>query len=178
MEELTHVPLLLRVPGLQKREVSKGPFSLIHLAPTLLDAAELSSPAEFYGQSYLEKLERGGAFNDVAISECVVGCGNPFHPGSRMGPRVLSVRESRYKLVFRFDPAAENLYDLEADPREQKPLAPIAQKPMRRRLLEVAREHLQRSIEQSVSRTCVQAHLRDLQIEWNNAPDKASPVAS
>src|SRR5579864_200223 len=38
-EELIHVPLLLRVPGTEKRDASKSPFSMIHLAPTLLDAA-------------------------------------------------------------------------------------------------------------------------------------------
>ena len=45
-----------------------------------------------------------------------------------MGPRVLAIRESRYKLVLHFDPASENLYDLEADPGEQSPLAPPRRK--------------------------------------------------
>ena len=49
-EELIHVPLLLRAPGSEKREVSKSPFSMIHLAPTLLEAARLTAPASFQGR--------------------------------------------------------------------------------------------------------------------------------
>jgi arylsulfatase A-like enzyme len=178
MEELIHVPLLLRVPGSAKRDVAKSSFSMLHLAPTLLDAAQVSVPADFQGRSYWEQVRRGGSFDDVAISECVAGCTNPFRRENRMGPRVLSVRESRYKLVLHFDPPAENLYDLETDPGEQKPLAPSAQKPVRRRLLEIAREHLRRSSEQRDSRTRVQAGLRELRLEWKKSADKASPVAS
>jgi arylsulfatase A-like enzyme len=178
MEELIHVPLLLRVPGCGKQEIAKSPFSLLHLAPTLLEAAQLPAPAAFKGRSYWEQLRKGENFDGFAISECVAGCTNPFRPDNRMGPRVLSVRESRFKLVLQFDPAAENLYDLEADRGEQAPLAPTAQKAVRRRLLEIAREHLRRSNQQRDWRTRLQARLRELQLEWKKPADKASPVAS
>jgi arylsulfatase A-like enzyme len=178
MEELIHVPLLLRVPGSAKQEVTKSPFSLLHLAPTLLEAAQLPAPAGFQGRSYWEQLRKGEPFDGFAISECVAGCTNPFRSDNRMGPRVLSVRESRYKLVLHFDPAAVDLYDLEADPGEQAPLAPAAQKAVRRRLLEIAREHLRRSNQQRDGRTRVQARLRELQLEWKTPADQASPVAS
>jgi len=178
MEELIHVPLLLRIPGVSKREVSKAPFSLIHLAPTLLDAVQLTAPVEFHGRSRFGALQRGERFEGVALSECVAGCTNPFHAENRIGPRVLSVREARYKLVLHFDPVAEDLYDLEADPGEQTPLASTEQKAVRRRLLEIAREHLKQAIAHQESPARVQALLRDLQIEWNHAPGKASPVAS
>jgi arylsulfatase A-like enzyme len=178
MEELIHVPLLLRVPGRAKQEVAKSPFSLLHLAPTLLEAAQLPAPAGFQGRSYWEQLRKGENFDGFAISECVAGCTNPFRPDNRMGSRVLSVRESRFKLVLHFDPVAENLYDLEADPGEQAPLAPTAQKAVRRRMLEIAREHLQRSNQQREWRTRLQARLRELQLEWKKPADKASPVAS
>jgi arylsulfatase A-like enzyme len=177
MEELIHVPLLVRVPGSAKREVAKSPFSMLHLAPTLLDAAQLPVPASFEGRSHWEQLRQGESFDGVAISECVAGCTNPFRSENRMGPRVLSVRESRYKLVLHFDPPAENLFDLDADPGERVPLAPAAEKPVRRRLLEIAREHLRRSNEQRDSRTRVQARLRELQLEWEKPADHASPVA-
>jgi arylsulfatase A-like enzyme len=178
MEELIHVPLLLRVPGSAKKKVANSPFSMLHLAPTLLDAARLQVPADFQGRSYWQQLLQGESFDGVAISECVAGCTNPFRPENRMGARVLSVRESRYKLVLHFDPPAENLYDLEADPSEHAPLAPSTQKPVRRRLLEIARDHLRRSVEQRDSRTRVQASLRELRLEWKKPTDKASPVAS
>jgi arylsulfatase A-like enzyme len=178
MEELIHVPLLLRVPGTAKREVARSPFSMLHLAPTLLDAVQLPAPAGFEGRSYWQQFRKGENFDGLAISECVAGCTNPFRSENRLGPRVLSVRESRYKLMLHFDPVAEDLYDLEADPGEQAPLAPDVQKAVRRRLLEIAREHLRRSIETRDWRTRVQTRLREVQLEWKNPADKASPVAS
>jgi arylsulfatase A-like enzyme len=165
MEELIHVPLLLRVPGVVKEKVGKVPFSLLHLAPTLLEAAQLSVPSEFQGRSYWRQRSDPEA---IAISECVAGCTNPFHPQNRMGPRVLSVRETRFKLVLHFNPPAEHLYDLEADPGERSPLPLHAEKQVRRRLLEAAREHLQRSAHRAnrVQRSRLQARLREFQLEW------------
>lgn len=163
MEELIHVPLLLRTPGHEGKN-QEGPFSLIQLAPTLLDAADAPIPEEFRGRSYLQA--RSNA-ETTAVSECVAGCTNPFRRENRMGPRVLSVRESRFKLVLCFDPPAEYLYDLEADPKETAPIERSSQIPVRRRLLEIAREHLRRSIKCDL-RTRAQAQLRELQLEWNN----------
>jgi uncharacterized sulfatase len=177
MEELIHVPLLLRSPGAAKKDVARSPFSLLHLAPTLLEAAELPVPAEFQGHSQWRQLQQAGNFDGLAISECVAGCTNPFRPESRMGPRILSVRESRFKLVLRFNPEADELYDLEADPGEKAPLAPTAQKPVRR-LLEIAREHLHRSSARRDLKQRAQARLRDLRLEWKKPADVASPVAS
>ncbi len=169
MEELIHVPLLLRVPGSEKKEIGKCPFSLLHLAPTLLDAAQMAVPPEFHGRSVWNDVRQGTNPDGVAISECVAGCSNPFRPDRRLGSRVLSVREARFKLMLQFDPMEERLYDLEADPGEQVPLAPNAQKAMRRRLLEIAREHLQRSSSQRDQRMSLRACVRDLQLEWKRS---------
>jgi arylsulfatase A-like enzyme len=179
MEELIRVPLLLRVPDLAKKdsprkELTKTPFSLLHLAPTLLDVADVAVPAAFAGKSCWPQVCDGGAYDAVAISECVAGCINPFHSDNRLGPRVLSVRESRYKLVLHFDPSAENLYDLEADPGEHAPLAPSAQKPVRRRLLEIAREHLRQSLERRDAKMRVRARLHELQLKWNDSANESS----
>ncbi|MFZ0731211.1 MAG: sulfatase, partial [Candidatus Sulfotelmatobacter sp.] len=119
MEELIHVPLLLRVPGHDGKRQEHSPFSLIHLAPTILEAAGVHIPEEFCGRSYWQA--KSDAVS-VAVSECVAGCTNPFRRENRMGPRVLSVRQSRFKLVLFFDPPAEYLYDLEVDPKETAPV--------------------------------------------------------
>lgn len=177
-EELIRVPLLLRVPGVAKKEIATSPFSLLHLAPTLLDCVQLESPAEFRGRSYWPEVRGEGKFDGVAISECVSGCNNPFRAENRMGPRVLSVREARYKLVLHFEPRAEYLYDLEADPGEQAPLAPESQKAMRARLLKMAREHLLNSSRQCDLKTRVQARVSSLRLEWKNSTEKASAAAS
>jgi arylsulfatase A-like enzyme len=178
MEELIHVPFLLRVPGCGKKNVSSAPFSHIHLAPTLLDAANIQTPPGFQGVSHWSEFQIGREFDGMAISECVAGCANPFHPDQRIGPRVLAVRDSRFKLMLFFDPPADQLYDLESDPGEKSPLPADAEKPVRRRLLNAAREHLSRSITNRDARSRVQARLRELQLEWKKPADKASPVAS
>jgi arylsulfatase A-like enzyme len=166
MEELIHVPLLLRVPGSVKKEVGKSPFSLLDLAPTLLDAVQLAAPEEFQGCSRWDEMSHGKHLDGVAISECVAVCTNPFRRDGRLGPRVLTVREARFKLMLQFDPSSEHLYDLEADPGEHAPLAPTAQMAVRRRLLEVAREHLQCSSGQRDERMRLRARVRDLRLEW------------
>ena len=166
MEELIHVPLLIRIPGFPKKELTNAPFSMLHLAPTLLDAAQLSAPAAFRGSSLWPQMRDGSDYDAVAISEAVGSCTNPFRREQRLGARVLSVREKRFKLQLHFDPHAEYLYDLEADPGEQAPLAPNARKAVRRRLLEIARAHLQESAEQRDEPARIRSRLRELQIEW------------
>jgi len=173
-EELIHVPLLLRVPGAAKKELPRSPFSMLNLAPTLLDAAGLSVPAAFRGRSSWAQVRDGALHDEAAISECVAGCTNPFRIENRLGPRVLAVREVRYKLVLEFDPPADRLYDLEADPGEHQPLPATAEKPVRRRLLQCAREHLQGSIRERDVGSRLQARLRELRLEWaRSSPERS-----
>jgi len=164
-EELIHVPLLVRVPGVETRQQHNSPFSLMHLAPTLLGAACLDAPTAFQGRSLIGEMQRGAAFDDVVISECVDGCTNPFHRENRMGPRILSVRESRYKLVIHFRSGMEKLYDLESDPAERSALPPQAERPLRRRLLSVAREHLHRLAIERDDKMRLLARLRNIQLD-------------
>lgn len=168
-EEVIHVPLLLRVPGIQKKQLANMPFSLLDLAPTLLDAAEISVPSAWRGISRWPEIQEGFQSDSVTITECVAGCTNPFHRKDRIGPRVLSVRDKRFKLVLDFDPAAEWLYDLEADPGEQAPLHATAERPVRRRLLEQAREHLRNFARSQGGEQRLRTRLRDLRLEWERS---------
>ncbi len=177
-EELIRVPLLVRVPGRagnSKKNGVKGVFSMLHLAPTLLEAAQLLAPAAFQGRSYWPQMYAAENFDAIAISESVAGCTNPLHPENRLRPRVLSVREARFKLSLHFDTKRDELYDLEADPGENAPLAPAAQKPVRRHLLEIAYLHLQRARDE---RLRAQARLHELRLEWEKPANRASPVIS
>ena len=178
MEELIHVPLMFRVPGSVHTELSRSPLSHIHLAPTLLEAAEVPVPDSFDGRSHWQELLSGHNSDEIAISECVAGCTNPFQAKGRLGSRVLSLRDSRFKLVLSFESRTENMYDLEADPGEKSPLPVDCEPRVRRRLLEAAREHLRRSSFRRDSQMRVKARLRELQLEWKKSADKASPVAS
>jgi arylsulfatase A-like enzyme len=161
-EELIHVPLLVRVPGAEKKAVSDTPFSLVHLAPTLLAAAEAPIPPEFQGKSYWNHLQEGTPWAEPAVSECIAGCTNPFIPEQRRGGRLLSVRDARYKLRLNFDDRTQDCFDLQADPREQTPLPTAAASPHRRRLLQAALEHLRRSCARQPSEGYLRALLRDI----------------
>ena len=162
-EQLIHVPLLLHVPTLSGKQRVRTPFSLLHLAPTLLDAVGLSAPIGFQGQSFWPQILSGELPNEPAVVECVEGCTNPFRREDRMRPRLLAVRDQSYKLVINFREKSERLYDLKNDPKERAALPPGDLPTERARLLRVAREHLQKtSHNQSVDlrlRSC----LRELQ---------------
>jgi arylsulfatase A-like enzyme len=179
VEELIHVPLLLRVPGAAKRTVSGNPFSFLHLAPTLLAAAESPIPAEFQGQSHWTHIRDGTEWSEPAIAECAAGRRSRFRPDLRRGARLLAVRESRYKLLLNFDTHAEDLFDLEADPGEQKPLPREAGRPERRRLLETAFEHLTRSISHRSSESYLRSRLREIGLNLlSSGPNAGTRAAS
>lgn len=180
-EEIIHVPLLLRVPEAVKpvpeavkKDLPKSPFSLLHLAPTLLDAAGLPVPPSFRGRSSWAQIRDGTICDDAAISECIANCTNPFRNQDRLGLRTLAIRESRYKLVLRFDPPTDLLYDLEADPGEQNPLPASAEKFVRRRLLQRAGEHLRCSVRERDAALALQARLRELRLEWAPSSQECS----
>ncbi len=162
VEKLIHVPLVVRVPGMKKTAVSARPFSLLHLAPTLLEAAALSVPADFCGSSHWNHLAQGAHWEDPAIEECVVGCTNPFGMEGRRGARLLAVREERYKLLLNFEDQTDHLFDLEADSAEHTPLPVTAARPVRRRLLEVALEHLGSSASRQNSTAYLRTRLREI----------------
>lgn len=177
-EELIRVPLLLRMPGREKRNQRNSPFSLIHLAPTLLDALGESSPAEFEGRTQIDQFLSGEEFQEPVISECIEGCTSPFHSENREGPRVLSIRTSRHKLVIHFGTGAEDLYDLEADPGERRPLPIGVERLIRRNLLDSARQHLRRFIEERQQRTRMRAILREVRLELSISSKRAPEVSS
>jgi arylsulfatase A-like enzyme len=177
IEELIHVPLLLRVPGAVGKELPRNPFSLLHLAPTLLAAAGASIPAEFQGQNHWQHIQDGTAWSEPAISECIAGCTNPFEPEQRRGGRLLSVRESRYKLLINFETRTECLFDLEADPGEKMALPIAVGKPERRRLLEVALAHLRKSSARQFSEAYLRARVHEIGMTFSQAEVNASTGA-
>jgi arylsulfatase A-like enzyme len=144
-EHLIHVPLLLHAPELAGMRFSQGSFSLLHLAPTLLDAMGAAIPDSFQGQSYWKQISSGGLLGESAIAECVEACNNPFQVEERIRPRLLAIRDRQYKLVIHFSDKSERLYDLENDPEEHSPLPAGALTRERVRLLQVVRAHLEKT---------------------------------
>jgi arylsulfatase A-like enzyme len=164
-EELTRVPLLLRVPGQRGLEVT-NPFGLVDLAPTLIDVLCLNSPPAFCGRSRWRELRDGSDWDEPVITECVTGSANPFYRKDRLGPRILAVRDKRYKLVWEFSSGQELLFDLETDPTEIQPLARDRERKIRSKLLLHAHRHLNRSVEQRDHEHRFRALLEELEREW------------
>ncbi len=164
-EELIHVPLLLCVPRMRSRELA-APFSLIDLAPTLLDTLGFPAPASFRGRSRWEQIASGQERDTVVFTECVHGCNNPFHSENRVAPRILAVRKGHFKLVVNFSSQAELLFDLESDPAENRPLDDQEAKPIRLELLNHARKHLAESQKSRDFDQRLGSQLRDLRMEW------------
>jgi arylsulfatase A-like enzyme len=165
-EELIHVPLLLHAPEVGKRQSVKSTFSLLDLAPTLLDAVDISIPGSFRGRSRCNQLRNEQSWEGPAVIECVTGCTNPFRVNDRLSARILAVRESRYKLLFDFATSTQQLFDLEADRHELRALPADAEKPVRRRLLDRARGHIADSVRSRNPDLRLGARLHDLQLEW------------
>jgi arylsulfatase A-like enzyme len=175
-EHLIHVPLLFRAPGLSGRRLSQGPFSLIHLAPTLLDAVGVSSPDHFQGRSKWDQISAGELQGEPAITECIDGCNNPAQVEDRVRPRLMAVRDQELKLVINFRENQENLYDLRSDPEERLPLSPGQRTRERANLLQIARGHLLRTGDSQRTDLRLRARLRELQQSERMAGSSANPA--
>jgi arylsulfatase A-like enzyme len=162
-EHLIRVPLLLRAPELAGRRFSQGPFSMIHLAPTLLDAVGVSPPDSFQGRSAWEQIATGNLRAEPAITECIDGCFNPTRLDDRMRPRLMAVRDQDLKLVINFSEKQDYLYDLKNDPGENSPLPPGVRIRERARLFQLARKHLQRTSDSEKTDLRFRAVLFELQ---------------
>ncbi len=163
-EEIVRVPLLIRVPGVPGSKVPASPMSHLHLAPTLLDMIGAQAPPAFRGRSLWKNLQQGIAWDDPAHMECAYNCSNPFRADRRNTPRLMGVRESRFKLVMRIEAGAtEQIYDLENDPSETRPSADGGE--TRKRLLQVARQRLDQTISARDPELRLWARLRDFRNE-------------
>ncbi len=167
-EELIHAPLLVHVVQAAKPQIHHQPFSLVDLAPTLLDVLDIPEPATFRGTSFWARSTEEPGYR-AAIVESVATCKNPFDPQRRGGPRMLAIRESQYKLVFDFTSSQDNLFDLKSDAGELRPLPDNILKPVRRRLLERARKHIAQSIDSRDANQRLDGQLRDLRLECGDS---------
>ncbi|MFO0808749.1 MAG: sulfatase [Gemmataceae bacterium] len=120
-EESIRVPLIVVDPRQPSRHGSKVDAMVLNidLAPTLLDAAGMATPAGMQGRSLLP-LIRG---------EAPAWRGEWFyehHTQPKLIPPSEGVRTERWKYLrwVGVEPAVEELYDLSADPLEATNLAP------------------------------------------------------
>ncbi|MGB3070912.1 MAG: sulfatase-like hydrolase/transferase [Ottowia sp.] len=113
-EESARVPLLVRAPGRNMRQVVATPATLADVAPTLMEWMGLPAPAEWPGRSLLSIGESRDDHQRVAFSE--------YHAaGAETGAYM--VRQGHWKLIY-YVGMAPQLFNLAQDPEELHDLAP------------------------------------------------------
>ena len=165
-EELIHVPLLVRVPGIVECREIDQPFGLIDLAPTLFAALDIPAPASFRGRSCWGNLGTHEGWDWPVLTECAYGCTNPFHAGKRLAPRLLAVRKGEYKLVINFLSGTDQLFELSSDPGEAHPLPWGTASNVRKHLLECAKKHVAESHKSRDLEIRLAAQTRELRTKW------------
>ncbi|MHC4647566.1 MAG: sulfatase family protein [Planctomycetota bacterium] len=115
-EESLRMPLLIRYPKEIRRGTANSDIVLnLDFAPTFLDLAGVTVPADMQGRSFRSLLE-GRRPRDWRTSMY-------YHyyeyPGAHAVKRHYGIRTKRYKLIhFYYDIDAWELYDLQKDPNE------------------------------------------------------------
>lgn len=105
-QELMHVPLIVRAPGLTPRSSRvSGAVSLVDLAPTLLDLAGLSPPPGMQGRALTAHLSGDDGSADVPV----------YSEVPAKGERVLAAREGDTKWLFRSDDVAPQVFDVSGE---------------------------------------------------------------
>lgn len=119
--ELLHVPLALRVPGIRPARVASV-VSLIDVAPTILDAFGIERPASFQGRSLLPLLRGASLEERPAFAETEYRTGQLIRLAARDRHLVYISAAPREHGTAPPTLLAEELYDLETDPRQGTPL--------------------------------------------------------
>jgi arylsulfatase A-like enzyme len=109
--ELVHVPLILRGPGLAPQRV-ESVVRHVDVAPTLTEAAGTTFHADARGSSLLALLAGGAPADRLAFSEALF-----------LTPEKKAIRQGNLKLIHDRLDETDQLYDLRSDPGEANDLA-------------------------------------------------------
>jgi arylsulfatase A-like enzyme len=126
-QEVLHVPLLLRGPGIPAGRRVATPVAQADLMPTLLALFGVAPPAHAAGRSLLPLLRDDGA-EGFAARALLIESWVPYQRAARgvrrFDPPSLAVRVGARKLVRQGagTERADELYDLAADPAERRDL--------------------------------------------------------
>jgi len=111
-EEMTHVPLILHVPGVRPREFS-GAIGHVEVAPTVLELLGVPIPKKFEGRSRAAEIMSGREAKEEPVFLEVFPDAN--YSGHQVG-----LRSGDLKLIYRLSDNYFELYDLKADPQERR----------------------------------------------------------
>lgn len=111
-EELLRIPLVFRIPWLEKRGLRiKDPVRIIDVMPTLVELFGLDAGKEMMGRSLVPYLK--GEETQPP----------PLHMGELVD-KMVSVQSDFWKIVFEPKTKISRFFDLKSDPKEQNPIRP------------------------------------------------------
>jgi arylsulfatase len=116
-DELLHVPLLVRLPGVGHGRVVEPLVRTVDIVPTIAEA--LGRPAPTGDGRSLQPLAAGRA-DAERIAFALVSHAEPRTPERH------AVRTQRYKLIRNVGDGQIEIYDLAIDPKEKRNLGPAA----------------------------------------------------
>jgi arylsulfatase A-like enzyme len=123
-QNLLHVAMLIKYPGAARRGVVPDAVSLIDVAPTILDATGFPSPPSMQGRSLLDRaLDQAAPFGRKLFSEtfpCPV-----MQAAECAGSSARTLVSWPFKYIA-FNTGKKQLFNLEADPDENRDLADAA----------------------------------------------------
>jgi arylsulfatase A-like enzyme len=107
---VTHVPLIVRLPGEPQHRVVSTVVEAIDLMPTLIELAGAQPPKRMQGRSLVTALHGGSLEPLPAFSESI------WYGGAR------AVTMGRYHLIYTSATGASEMFDVWRDPHEQREL--------------------------------------------------------
>jgi arylsulfatase A-like enzyme len=111
-EELTHVPLVMHIPGVGAKTLDT-PIGHMEIAPTLLDLLGIPIPATYLGRSRADEILTGRPAPDQPIFFEVC-------PDRNYHTHQVGMRLGDFKLIYRLGENYFELYDLANDPGERR----------------------------------------------------------
>lgn len=110
-QELLHVPLLIRIPGVEACTVDT-PVMLLDVAPTIASAMGIDVPPSFRGRSLLPAMRGVPLEGRPSFAELLPA------PYWNHSAKAMISADGRYKLIYRISDRRFELYDLSEDPGE------------------------------------------------------------
>ena len=123
-EELIHIPLIIRGPGINSGIIIDDPVSQLDIAPTILDLLNIQEVEDFQGNSLVPIMNGLKTIKSKGIiSETLQNKGKMTLDGK--GYRLTSYRTNGWKYILNEENGQRELYNIQADPKEKRNLYPI-----------------------------------------------------